>query len=61
MPKYLVDENCCEINRQAAERKGHDMVNTKTLFECLGGVLVITPENEQYLTEEQRSQLVEEL
>lgn len=61
MSKYLVSENCCEINHEAAQRKKHDMSTTKTLFECLGGCLVVDEANEKWLTEEQRAMLVDEL
>jgi len=59
--KYLVSEDCCQINREAAQRKGHDMATTKTIFNCLGGCLEVDEANEEWLTQEQRDMLVDEL
>ena len=58
MLKYLIHENCCQINKEAADKAGYDMVTTKTVFQCLGGCLVV-PDHQAHLVEGYK--LVDEL
>ena len=61
MPKYLVSENCCQINREAAIRKGIEPKAGLTIFSCLDGCLVVLDGQEGLLTEEEQALLVDEL
>jgi succinate dehydrogenase flavin-adding protein (antitoxin of CptAB toxin-antitoxin module) len=45
----------------AAAAKGHDMIGTRTIFNCRGGCLEVDANNEQWIPEEYKALLVDEL